>query len=116
QEELAARRCFAFCGIARPAGFQKILAEKQIRPIAFKALRDHQVYTEKIMRQLIDEAKNVGADALLVTEKDLVKLHDLKIELPVYAFAMAAVPDGGLDRLVLQHAGKKSCSPQQGET
>ena len=106
-KELAARKCFAFCGIARPDGFQQTLNDNLITPVRFKALPDHHAYSKKIVTQLLAEATDSGADALLVTEKDLAKLNSFKIELPIYTLVMEVIPDLKLNRLVLDCAEKK---------
>jgi tetraacyldisaccharide 4'-kinase len=107
QEELRDCRCFAFCGIARPEGFQKTLSQLAIKPAAFHALPDHHAYSERAARQLMRTAEQAGADCLLCTEKDLVKLRGLPVKLPLYGVIMRAAPEAGLDRLVLSCAAGK---------
>jgi tetraacyldisaccharide 4'-kinase len=111
RDELAGKRCFAFCGIARPEGFRRTLAELGIEPVAFKALADHHSYTGKVVRQLITEAKKAGANFLLCTEKDLVKLCDFDLRLPLYGAVMKALPDLGLTDLILQHKSVRKTLP-----
>ncbi len=106
QEELANRRCFAFCGIARPDGFQKTLKQLAIEPTAFNALPDHHAYSERTARPLMQRAKQSGADCLLCTEKDLVKIRGLSVSLPLYGVIMQAAPESSLDNLVLNCAAR----------
>jgi tetraacyldisaccharide 4'-kinase len=108
QDELAGRRCFAFCGIARPESFQKTLKQLAVEPAAFKALPDHHSYKEQAVQQLIHAAEQASADCLLCTEKDLVKLRGFEMHFPLYAVIIQAAPESGLDKLVLHcAAGKK---------
>ncbi|WP_417910441.1 tetraacyldisaccharide 4'-kinase [Candidatus Electronema sp. PJ] len=116
-KELGGRRCFAFCGIARPEGFQKTLKQLAIEPVAFKALADHHVYKERAVQHLLQAAASARADCLLCTEKDLVKLRGLAVnctlKLPLYGVIMQAAPESSLDKLVLNYAaGKKQWLPQ----
>lgn len=107
-EELTGRRCFAFCGIARPEGFQKTLQLLPVQPADFKALPDHHAYKEQAVRQLVQAAEKAGADCLLCTEKDLVKLRGLALPLPLYGVLMQSAPESGLDKLILERAGGKN--------
>ncbi|MCI5139124.1 MAG: tetraacyldisaccharide 4'-kinase [Candidatus Electrothrix sp. AR1] len=102
-EELADQQCFAFCGIARPEGFNQTLNKLNIQPIALRALPDHFAYAAKTVRQLIAEAQQAGATCFLCTEKDLVKLRNIDLKLPLYGVVMEAQPDKELNHLILQH-------------
>lgn len=104
EEEVASRCCLAFCGIARPEGFQKTLEQVGIEPAVFQALPDHHAYTERAVSQLVRAAEQAGADCLLGTEKDLVKLRGFAVKLPLYGLIMQAAPESALDRLVLSCA------------
>lgn len=109
QNNLAGHRCFAFCGIARPESFQKTLKQLAIEPVAFTALPDHHTYKERAVRELVQAAEQVGADCLLCTEKDLVKLRGFALKLPtLYGVIMQAAPESSLDKLVLRRAVKKN--------
>ncbi|MCI5149178.1 MAG: tetraacyldisaccharide 4'-kinase [Candidatus Electrothrix sp. MAN1_4] len=102
-QQLANQQCFAFCGIARPEGFQQTLHNLCIHPIALRALPDHFVYAPKTVRQLIAQAQEVEASCFLCTEKDLVKLRQFDLQLPLYGVVMEAQPDQGLTDLILSH-------------
>jgi tetraacyldisaccharide 4'-kinase len=97
----AGQRCFAFCGIARPEGFRQTLNKLGIEPVAFKAVRDHYAYPAKTVRQLVEEARKAGANFFLCTEKDMVKLGHLDLELPLYSVVMEALPEEGFINLIL---------------
>jgi tetraacyldisaccharide 4'-kinase len=111
QDELAGRRCFAFCGIARPESFQKTLQQLAIEPAAFQALPDHHAYKEQAVQQLVHAAEKAGADCLLCTEKDLVKLRGFTLALPLYGVIMQAAPESGLDKLALDCASQRLPAP-----
>jgi tetraacyldisaccharide 4'-kinase len=85
--ELAGRRCVAFAGIADPSGFFRSLAEAGIVPVATLALSDHAVYDSSTLARLAEMA--VGADFLVTTEKDGVKLRPEQLPRPCYQVAVA---------------------------
>lgn len=76
-DELGARRVFAFCGIGSPRGF-----ERQVRSLAGSLsgnrwFPDHHPYTAAELGELRTAARTTGADVLVTTEKDWVKLAAL---------------------------------------
>ncbi len=108
-EALTALRCVGACGIARPASFSDSLAGVGMRPVEMLAFADHVVYTTGRISQIEKAVQRSGAELLIVTEKDAVKLRGLKLPVPVYALRMAAEPDDVFDTLVLD------CVRQYGE-
>ncbi|MCI5157754.1 MAG: tetraacyldisaccharide 4'-kinase [Candidatus Electrothrix sp. AUS1_2] len=102
-EELADQRCFAFCGIARPAGFKQTLKTLNITPKAFCGLPDHFAYAAKTVRRLIADAQRIDATCFLCTEKDLVKLRNVDLTLPLYGVVMEARPEEKFNKLILKY-------------
>lgn len=70
----AAGRRFAFAGIARPESFWASLAEAGIEMLGRHAFRDHHRYTAADLRNLRLWARAAGADGLVTTAKDAMKL------------------------------------------
>jgi tetraacyldisaccharide 4'-kinase len=64
----------AFCGIARPDGFTKMLAGHGYEPVKTVVFADHHAYTEGDVYQLLETARRIGANGFVTTEKDAVKL------------------------------------------
>jgi tetraacyldisaccharide 4'-kinase len=67
-------RPFAFCGIARPESFTAMLAANGYQPMDTIAFPDHHAYSDGDIRQMLDQARLVGANGFVTTEKDAVKL------------------------------------------
>lgn len=69
----------AFTGIGNPEGFRKTLRSVglAVTPEHFRSFPDHHHYTLQDLHQLADWGRQLGADAFLVTRKDLVKLQRL---------------------------------------
>ncbi len=68
------REPLAFCGIARPEGFTKMLAGEGYEPIETVAFPDHHPYGDDDIAALIERARSLGANAFVTTEKDAVKI------------------------------------------
>ena len=104
---LDSQACFAFCGIAQPESFRRTLEQIGVEPVAFESLPDHHVYRKNVVQQLVDQAEHFGATCFLCTEKDLVKLSDVDLGLPLYAVAMEVDPGPSLAEFVLDSLEKQ---------
>lgn len=67
---------FAFCGIADPNSFKLGLKKNNVNFIGFRAFRDHEPYSDEIIKKLETEISNFNTKNLITTEKDIVKLPD----------------------------------------
>ena len=75
-DELSQARVFAFCGIANPPAFAAMLSEQVGTVVGTRIFTDHYRYDDqRLLQRLVAEAKNAGAEALVTTEKDWMKLH-----------------------------------------
>ena len=54
----------------------------------FRALADHQQYSQALVADLFRQAATHGAAACITTEKDMVKLKGLQGAIPVFALRM----------------------------
>ena len=85
-------RVIAFTGIAQPESFFKFLEEQNIEIITKKVFPDHYLYTEEDIKALQIEAQRVNAEALITTEKDMVKIEPImeKIgsQIPIHALKL----------------------------
>lgn len=72
----------AFCGIARPDQFFAGLQESGLNVATRTAFRDHHRFTAQDMQSLIASARSAGAVALVTTEKDLVRIGDIRSLVP----------------------------------
>jgi tetraacyldisaccharide 4'-kinase len=67
-------RPFAFCGIARPESFTRMLAGVGYEPVETMLFADHHPYDEHDITKLMERARQCGANGFVTTEKDAVKL------------------------------------------
>ena len=75
----------AFCGIAHPQDFFGMLAEADVQVAHQASFPDHHDYSTEELQAFESQARQAGAQLLLTTEKDAVKLKDHIFELPAYA-------------------------------
>jgi tetraacyldisaccharide 4'-kinase len=65
----------AFCGIGNPEGFRRTLRPLCGSLLDFRAFPDHHDYNAADVESLSAWAQSLGADLVLTTQKDLVKLR-----------------------------------------
>ncbi|PWT93704.1 MAG: tetraacyldisaccharide 4'-kinase [Acidobacteria bacterium] len=82
-QKWAGKNIAAFCAIGRPEHFFKMLEETGARVVLSQRFRDHHHYTEEEIRDLEAGARHAGADALVTTAKDAVKIPAGITQLPV---------------------------------
>lgn len=75
----------AFCGIARPNEF---FGQLNVEFVATRVFRDHYRYSDDDVRGLIREAQTYSANAILTTQKDLVRLSSKQREMLARAAAL----------------------------
>jgi tetraacyldisaccharide 4'-kinase len=63
-----------FCGIASPRGFEDIIQRMSGELRFKKRFLDHHHYTHQELDRLFLKAKNAGADVVVTTEKDAVRI------------------------------------------
>jgi tetraacyldisaccharide 4'-kinase len=73
-ERLRGRRVLAFCGVGNPEAFQATLERIGVDVVAFEPFADHHWYDDADLARLSEKAKASGADALVATQKDAVKI------------------------------------------
>jgi tetraacyldisaccharide 4'-kinase len=74
----------AFCAIGNPGSFFALLRHAEINPVFTRAFRDHHQYTQADIDALIQDSKRAGAQSIITTAKDSVKLQQIKFGLPGY--------------------------------
>ncbi len=82
--ELAGKRVVAASGIARPASFVATLERSDAVVVDRVGFPDHVRYTPKDMEDLTRRVAEHGAQALIVTAKDAVKLETSGLDVPVW--------------------------------
>ncbi|MCB1149519.1 MAG: tetraacyldisaccharide 4'-kinase, partial [Chlamydiia bacterium] len=82
--QLVGAKVAIMCGIAKPQRFRELIEEMGAQVVLEKATADHTIPKAKEIARFSEKALAAGAEVLLVTEKDRVKLSDdLSCALPV---------------------------------
>ncbi|MEX0728608.1 MAG: tetraacyldisaccharide 4'-kinase, partial [Planctomycetaceae bacterium] len=83
-ESLRGAPILAACGIGNPQGFAQTLDRLGCRIVGFERYADHHHYTRDDCRHLADRAAKLHTTAIVMTEKDLVKIPpDFEFPVPL---------------------------------
>ena len=94
--ELAGRRLLAFAGLGSPQGFADTVDGAGIRRVALVEFPDHHWFTSTDLHELARDARAAGAQGLITTEKDWVRLRDLPPPpLPLWVLPVRLVLESG---------------------
>lgn len=87
---LKGKRVFAFCAIGNPESFRKSIEGLGGELIGFRAFPDHHVYTASELQTLNAEAQRIGPDAIIITQKDHVKIKNVHetLNFPLWTLRM----------------------------
>ena len=78
-DEVTGRRVFAFAGLADNEQFFASLRANGVDVVGTRSFRDHHLYTAADVAAIKIAARAAGADAIVTTEKDAVKIDDRDI-------------------------------------
>src|SRR2546421_5506259 len=73
-----------FCAIGNPESFFALLKREGFQLKYERSFRDHYRFNQTDLDRVEDAARNAGAELLITTAKDAVKLRQLKLEMPCY--------------------------------
>jgi tetraacyldisaccharide 4'-kinase len=91
-EELKGKKALAFSGIGNPISFEKSLESLKLEVLKHHKFPDHFLYQEKDILNLEKEAQKLGADFLITTEKDSVRIPMMKdLQIPIYVLKIDLV-------------------------
>lgn len=96
------KKVFGFCGIGNPHSFKKTLLSTEIDVKGLITFRDHYRYSQDDIRKLIIQTKKSGAEWIVTTEKDIMKLKGLDIIENVVALTIEFTIDEGFYEEVLE--------------
>jgi len=81
---LRGMRVVAFCGIGNPSQFFGMLSDAGIHPWEQIVFSDHQTYGSDELTRITDACQRGNVEAVLTTEKDLVKFDEAPFPSPLY--------------------------------
>jgi len=103
-QELAARRVFAFAGLADNEQFFASLREQGLLVVGKRGFRDHHRYTAADIAAIKSAAIDSGAEAIVTTEKDKVKIDDRGI----IAIAAEMIIEPGVIEAIAKAVSRKA--------
>jgi tetraacyldisaccharide 4'-kinase len=78
RKTLTGKKALVFSGIGNPSSFERTVAQLNVEIIGHRIFRDHFIYREKDVLNLIREAQAAGADFIITTEKDSIRIPFIK--------------------------------------
>ena len=85
-EKVNGQRIAAFCAIGNPAGFRHTLTTIGCEVVAWTEFPDHHIFSSAELNSLSGAARTSNAEAILCTQKDLVKSpHETLGDIPLWA-------------------------------
>ncbi len=83
-ESIAGKKAAAFCGIANPDHFFETVKKLNAEVVLKTCISDHLSFTKDQLEKLCKKARDKGAEMVICTEKDRVKIPDtLTLPLPL---------------------------------
>jgi len=92
-QKMKGKKVIAFCGLGNPAAFRRALKHAGFEIVFFQSFMDHYRYREADVTLLEDLLVQKGAELLLTTEKDYVKLQSFHWRYPLGIAQGEAVVD-----------------------
>ncbi|RMG06054.1 MAG: tetraacyldisaccharide 4'-kinase [Acidobacteria bacterium] len=92
-DEIKANKTLAFCAIANPDAFFQLLKAENFKICATKVFPDHYRYSQEDVSRIETLAMQKGANLLITTPKDAVKLRKLNFSLPCTVLMTELKPD-----------------------
>ena len=83
-DDITGRKVLIFAGIGNPRAFITTVENLGAEPVDFCIFSDHQKYGPAVIRRLYERSDAAGAEILVTTEKDYVKLAEFEFDRPVW--------------------------------
>lgn len=88
-DALQGRKLYAFAGLGFPRGFAETVSATGVSLAGFAAFADHHWYSAEDLQGLATHARAAGAEGLITTEKDAVRLRDLaRPDMPLWVLCV----------------------------
>jgi len=86
--DLAHRAVFGACGIGNPNAFEAMLRQHAGRLLDVRSFPDHHRFDHETVQEVLDTAHGMGADTVVVTEKDWMKWRPLVPNLVLHGLGL----------------------------
>jgi len=100
-DQLSGQRLLAFAGLGSPRGFADTLGTAGVRVAGLMEYPDHHWFAQRDLEELAQQARALGVDGLITTEKDWVRLRSLTpLSLPLWVLRVRLQLQFGRDQLL----------------
>jgi tetraacyldisaccharide 4'-kinase len=106
---LSGQRAVLCSGVAKPDSFRRLVETLDVKVLDELVWPDHHAYSRADLGRILERAMRLGADLVLTTEKDAVKLEPMlratKMDCPFWSVRLGIDITSGqhrLDRVLLQ--------------
>jgi tetraacyldisaccharide 4'-kinase len=86
-EYFSGKTAVLFSGVGDPESFNKTIQHLNINVLGSLKFKDHKKYSKSDIENIRNKFKKTGAEILLTTEKDFLKISD--VDLPIYALPIS---------------------------
>jgi tetraacyldisaccharide 4'-kinase len=73
-DSIEGKKAYAFSSVARPEHFHFTLEQMKCNIVGTSEFEDHHLYSDSEICKIVSEAKKYGAEVIVTTEKDAIKL------------------------------------------
>ena len=86
EQVIPGRKCFVLAAIGNPLQFIRDLENLDLNISGQVLMRDHHPFSQAELDMAVEEFRNSGADFMVTTEKDAIRMGHLKLdEVPLYS-------------------------------
>lgn len=86
---LSGKKVFGFCALANPTSFSKTIESTGAVLTGIRNYRDHFSYRSDDVRAIAEEAERTGAESIVTTEKDIIKMKAFDLPKNMIALRIA---------------------------
>jgi tetraacyldisaccharide 4'-kinase len=105
-DSLKGKRALVFSGIGNPSSFEKTVEQLNLKILKHRVFPDHYAYPEKDLEDLMMQARDRGADFIVTTEKDSVRIPLVKRPgISLYVVKIDLVIESGEETLLAKVEG-----------
>jgi tetraacyldisaccharide 4'-kinase len=90
-EDIKGKALFLFSGLASPSSFRPLVERYGARIISELTYPDHFYYSKEDIDNIKEKASGLGADMLVTTEKDIVRIPNSESQTQIYALRIEFV-------------------------
>jgi len=112
-EFLSSKKLVVFTGLAHPADFLQMVESLGAQVVHFEAFPDHHLFVQRELGNLVSHKKAFGADFLLTTEKDWVRIDGrikVDVDIAVLEIKMELLSDSDAFFEIIMEAIERSGS------